>query len=230
MGTMFLITGTALFAVSVLARSQWLLAVTCLVIGVQIERAGPPAGVINITLGVLLRPAGAAHVLAFHPGRSTALFLLARLVQRPTVIRLRRDRGLLVQPGRRIPPGFLAHRRRLVPRRPVQQPLRLTRRPVARELLATDHPFRDGRPLASADTYFPDPATSGPGRSPDRSSPSSADRSRTALRAPHPAATSRPCFIGSSQAHDLGRLPSFHTNLPRPPRLTRPGTNWLLPY
>lgn len=54
MGTMFLITGTALFAVSVLARSQWLLAVTCLVIGVQIERAGPPAGVINITLGVLL--------------------------------------------------------------------------------------------------------------------------------------------------------------------------------
>jgi hypothetical protein len=53
-GTMFLITGTGLFAVSVLARSQWLLAVTCLVIGVQIERAGPPAGVINITLGVLL--------------------------------------------------------------------------------------------------------------------------------------------------------------------------------
>jgi hypothetical protein len=51
---MFLITGTGLFAVSVLARSQWLLAVTCLVIGVQIERAGPPAGVINITLGVLL--------------------------------------------------------------------------------------------------------------------------------------------------------------------------------
>ena len=54
-GTMFLITGTALFAVSVLARSQWVLAVTCLLIGVQIERAGPPAGVINITLGVLLQ-------------------------------------------------------------------------------------------------------------------------------------------------------------------------------
>jgi hypothetical protein len=53
-GTMFLITGTGLFAVSVLARSQWMLAVTCLVIGVQIERAGPPAGLINITLGVLL--------------------------------------------------------------------------------------------------------------------------------------------------------------------------------
>ena len=54
MGIIFLITGTALFATSMLARSQWLLAVTCLVIGVQIERAGPPAGVINITLGVLL--------------------------------------------------------------------------------------------------------------------------------------------------------------------------------
>jgi hypothetical protein len=51
---MFLITGTGLLAVSVLARSRWLLAVTCLVIGVQIERAGPPAGVINITLGAML--------------------------------------------------------------------------------------------------------------------------------------------------------------------------------
>jgi hypothetical protein len=54
MGIMFLITGTGLLTVSVLARSQWLLAVTCLVIGVQVECAGPPAGVIDITLGVLL--------------------------------------------------------------------------------------------------------------------------------------------------------------------------------
>jgi hypothetical protein len=53
-GTMFLVTGTGLLAVSVLARRRWLLAVTCLVIGIQIERAGPPAGVINITLGVRL--------------------------------------------------------------------------------------------------------------------------------------------------------------------------------
>ena len=78
-GIMFLITGTALFAVSVLPRSQWLLAVTCLVIGVQIERAGPPAGVINITLGVLLllvlwnrrrrRKRGAGSRRARRPGR-----------------------------------------------------------------------------------------------------------------------------------------------------------------
>jgi hypothetical protein len=54
MGTAFLTTGTVLLAVSVLTRSQWLLAVTSVVVGVQIERAGPPAGVINITLGLLL--------------------------------------------------------------------------------------------------------------------------------------------------------------------------------
>jgi hypothetical protein len=53
-GIVFLTTGTAPFATSLLTRSQWLMAFTCVVIGVQIERAGPPAGVINITLGVLL--------------------------------------------------------------------------------------------------------------------------------------------------------------------------------
>jgi hypothetical protein len=53
-GTLFLITGTALFAVSVLAGKDWMMAVTSLVIGVQIERSGPPGGVINITLGLLL--------------------------------------------------------------------------------------------------------------------------------------------------------------------------------
>ena len=54
MGIVFLTTGTVLFATSVLTRSQWLMAVTCVVTGVQVERAGPPAGVINITLGLLL--------------------------------------------------------------------------------------------------------------------------------------------------------------------------------
>jgi hypothetical protein len=53
-GTLFLITGTALFTVSVLAGKDWMMAVTSLVIGVQIERSGPPGGVINITLGLLL--------------------------------------------------------------------------------------------------------------------------------------------------------------------------------
>jgi hypothetical protein len=54
MGTVFITTGTILFATSVFTRSEWLMAVTNVVVGVQVERAGPPAGVINITLGVLL--------------------------------------------------------------------------------------------------------------------------------------------------------------------------------
>lgn len=54
MGIVFLTTGTVLLAASVLTRSLWLLAVTSVVVGVQIERAGPPAGVINVTLGLLL--------------------------------------------------------------------------------------------------------------------------------------------------------------------------------
>lgn len=54
MGIAFLATGTVLLATSVLARSQWLMAVTSVLIGVQIERAGPPAAVINIALGLLL--------------------------------------------------------------------------------------------------------------------------------------------------------------------------------
>jgi hypothetical protein len=43
-----------LFATSVSTRSEWLMAVTNVVVGVQVERVGPPAGVINITLGLLL--------------------------------------------------------------------------------------------------------------------------------------------------------------------------------
>jgi hypothetical protein len=54
MGIVFLTTGTALFAASVITRSAWLIAVTNVVIGIQSERAGPAAGVINVTLGLLL--------------------------------------------------------------------------------------------------------------------------------------------------------------------------------
>jgi hypothetical protein len=43
-----------MFTVSVLAGKDWMMAVTSLVIGVQIEHSGPPGGVINITLGLLL--------------------------------------------------------------------------------------------------------------------------------------------------------------------------------
>jgi MYXO-CTERM domain-containing protein len=53
-GIVFLITGAALFAASLLTGSDWLLAVTNLLIGVEAERSGPPAGVISITLGLLL--------------------------------------------------------------------------------------------------------------------------------------------------------------------------------
>jgi membrane protein implicated in regulation of membrane protease activity len=54
MGIAFLTTGTILLAASVLTRSLWLVAVTNVVVGIQVDRAGPPAGVINITLGLLL--------------------------------------------------------------------------------------------------------------------------------------------------------------------------------
>lgn len=54
MGIVFLTMDTALFAASLVTRSGWLMAVTNLVIGIQVERAWPPAGVINITLGLLL--------------------------------------------------------------------------------------------------------------------------------------------------------------------------------
>ena len=54
MGTVFITTGTILFAMSVFTCSEWLLAVSNVVVGVQVERTGPPAGGINITLGVLL--------------------------------------------------------------------------------------------------------------------------------------------------------------------------------
>jgi hypothetical protein len=54
MGIVFLTTGTALFAASVLTGSDWLMAIANVVIGAEIERSGPPAGVISITLGLLL--------------------------------------------------------------------------------------------------------------------------------------------------------------------------------
>ena len=93
MGTMFLITGTGLLAVSVLARSRWLLAVTCLVIGVQIERAGPPAGVINITLGVLLLLVSWNRRRRRRRGKPTAVGAKARAV-RDALVRHMRDHAV----------------------------------------------------------------------------------------------------------------------------------------
>ena len=57
---------------------------------------------------------------------------------------------------------------------------------------ATVHPFRDGRSLASADTYFPACSHVCVRAKHDRSSPIRADRSRTARRAPILAAAAAP--------------------------------------
>ena len=69
-------------------------------------------------------PAGAAHVMALHARRRRARLLLPGLVDRrdhPAPAPPAPPRRSL-QPGRR-EPADLAHRRRRVPRRPVQQPL-----------------------------------------------------------------------------------------------------------
>ena len=95
MGIVFLITGTALFATSVLARSQLLMAITCLVIGVQIERAGPPAGVINITLGVLLLLVSWNRWRRRRRGKSAAVGAKAKAV-RDALVRHMRDRAVPV--------------------------------------------------------------------------------------------------------------------------------------
>ena len=95
MGIVFLITGTALFATSVLARSQLLMAITCLVIGVQIERAGPPAGLINITLGVLLLLGSWNGWRRRGRGKAAAVGAKARAV-RGALVRHMRDRAVPV--------------------------------------------------------------------------------------------------------------------------------------
>jgi hypothetical protein len=57
---------------------------------------------------------------------------------------------------------------------------------------ATDHPFRDGSSLTSADTYLPACSHVCVRRKQDRSRPIRADRSRTAFRAPILAAAAAP--------------------------------------
>lgn len=54
MGIVSLTIGIALFATSVLTRSDRLMAITSIVVGADLERSGPLAGSINITLGILL--------------------------------------------------------------------------------------------------------------------------------------------------------------------------------
>ena len=119
----------------------------------------------------------------FTPAVEDALLLLARLVQRPDRHPpAARPAGRRVQPGRRVLPD-LAHRRGLVPRGPVQQPLRLAgdRSPACSPIV---QPFRDGRSLASAFMYFPACSHVCVRAKHDRSSPIRADLSRSARRAP----------------------------------------------
>ena len=74
---------------------------------------------------------------------------------------------------------------------------------------ATDHPFRDGRSLTSADTYLPACSHVCVRAKHDRSRPVRADLSRTALRAPNPGSSSRSCFICSHKLMISGRLRHF---------------------
>jgi hypothetical protein len=77
-------------------------------------------------------------------------------------------------------------------------------------------PFRDGRSLASAFTYFPACSQVSVRAKHDRSSPIRADRSRTAGRAPILAtAAALYSFVLTSNMIP-GRLPPSHENLPNP--------------
>src|SRR6266702_1012520 len=109
----------------------------------------------------------------------------------PTVIRLRRDRR--AAPSRPAAAYFLTW---LIAAASSQQALFSSRcdLPGVRSpaCSATDHPFRDGRSLASADTYLPACSHVWVRVKHDRSSPIRADRSRTALRAPILAAAAAP--------------------------------------
>ena len=93
MGAVFIITGTVMFAASVFTRSEWLIAVTNVAIGAQVERAGPPAGVINITVGVLLLLWNWRQ--RRNPGRPAAAGAKSRAL-RDALIRHMRDRSVPV--------------------------------------------------------------------------------------------------------------------------------------
>ena len=94
---------------------------------------------------------------------------------------------------------------------------------------ATDQQFRDGRSLASADTYFPACSHVCVRTKQDRSSPIRADLSRTARPAPIlAAAAALDSYVLTSNMIPR-RLRSRHRNLTGPrPRSSRP--DWLLPY
>ncbi len=104
-------------------------------------------------------PAGAPQVLALDPGRLGSLLLLAGLVQRrDTHARPGAGRRAALQPRHR-EPAHPAHRRPLIPRRPVEQPLRAVRRPVS-DLLGDRPPVALGQVADQRVTYLPRAARS----------------------------------------------------------------------
>ena len=173
--------------------------------------------------------AGAAHVLAFHARRGLPCFSWPVSSSAPTAIRLRRDRrAACVQPGRRVPPD-LAHRRRLVPRGPAQQPLRPVRRPVPGVL--GDRPPVPRRQVAGQRGHVL--ARLQPRLRPGEARPQQPQQGRPLPHrppGPYPGSSSRPCFICSHKLMISGRLHPFPGNLPRPSRPGRSRPNWRLPY
>jgi hypothetical protein len=197
--------------------------------------AGAPRPVSSGPVGCCPRAAGAGAIPGVTAARSHGQLARSRSVTAvgvpsdgrlaALISALGRPPGRIVQPGYRIPPD-LAHRRRLVPRSPVQQPLLPVRRRVRSPACsATDHPFRDGRSLASADTYLRECSHVCVRAKQARSRPSRTDRSRTALRAPILAAAAAPVSFVLTSSRSRGGCPHF-TAIPSPPRLTRSGPNW----
>ena len=167
-------------------------------------------------------PARAAHVLPFHPRGQGSLLLLARLVQRahghppaPGAA------GRSVQPGHRITPDR-AHHRRLVPRRPVQQPLHPGRRPVAR--LLGDRPPVPRRKVAHQRIHVL-PGLQ-PRLRPREARPDQPHQGRPLPQrppCPYPGDSSRLVFICQHKHMIPRRLPSSHGNhKPRMSQQLRP--------
>src|SRR5271170_815755 len=124
----------------------------------------------------------------------------------PTVIRLRRDRRAASSS-----PAAAYLLTRLIAARSSHEALFSSRWDVPGDLSpaywATDHPFRDGRSLASAFRYFPTCSHVCVRTKQVRSSPIRAARSRSARLTPIPAAAAALCsFVLTSNMVEGGRV------------------------
>jgi hypothetical protein len=186
--------------------------------------AGAPRPVSSGPVGCCPRAAGAGAipgVTAARPHGQLARSRSVTAVGVPSdgrlaalISALGRPPGRIVQPGYRIPPD-LAHRRRLVPRSPVQQPLLPVRRPVPGVLC--DRPPVPRRQVAGQRGHLL--ARVQPRLRPGEAGPQQAQQDRPLPHrpaGPYPGGSSRPCFICSHKLTISGRLPPFHSN-PKPP-------------